>query len=69
MRLVPENHPQWDSAVEAGDNQEDSRDFENSFKEEEDDDQAVRQVDHNICTYLQVYAVLEVYNKPKTVPN
>lgn len=50
MRLVPENHPQWDSAVEAGDDQEDSRDFENSFKEEEEDDQAVLQVDHNICT-------------------
>lgn len=49
MRLVPEIHPQWDSAVEAGDDQGDSRDFENSFKEEKEDDQTVLQVDHNIA--------------------
>lgn len=69
MRLAPENHPQWDSAVEVGEDQEDSRDFEDSFKDEEEDDQAVLQMDHNICTHLQVFAVLEVYHKPKTVPN
>lgn len=70
---MPENHPQWDTAIEGDEDQEDSEGFEDSFEEEEeeeeDDDWAGLEMDHNICTYLQIFAVLEVYNKPETVQN
>lgn len=35
---VPENHPQWETAIEGDEDQEDSDGFEESYDEEEDDD-------------------------------
>ncbi|XP_008993112.1 translocation protein SEC63 homolog isoform X3 [Callithrix jacchus] len=35
---VPENHPQWDTAIEGDDDQEDSEGFEDSFEEEEEEE-------------------------------
>ncbi|XP_019514511.1 PREDICTED: translocation protein SEC63 homolog [Hipposideros armiger] len=36
---VPENHPQWDTAVEGDEDQEDSEGFEDSFEEEEEEEE------------------------------
>ncbi|XP_038616856.1 translocation protein SEC63 homolog [Tachyglossus aculeatus] len=36
---VPENHPQWDTAIEGDDDQEDSEGFEDSFEEEEEEEE------------------------------
>ncbi|XP_068933204.1 translocation protein SEC63 homolog isoform X2 [Petaurus breviceps papuanus] len=35
---VPENHPQWDTAIEGDEDQEDSEGFEDSFEEEEEEE-------------------------------
>lgn len=35
---MPENHPQWDTAIEGDEDQEDSEGFEDSFEEEEEED-------------------------------
>ncbi|EGV98833.1 Translocation protein SEC63-like [Cricetulus griseus] len=36
---VPENHPQWDTAIEGDEDQEDSEGFEDSFEEEEEEEE------------------------------
>lgn len=36
---VPENHPQWEAAVEGDEDQEDSEGFEDSFEEEEEEEE------------------------------
>ena len=36
---VPENHPQWDTALEGDEDQEDSEGFEDSFEEEEEEEE------------------------------
>nr|XP_006123304.2 translocation protein SEC63 homolog [Pelodiscus sinensis] len=36
---VPENHPQWDAAIEGDEDQEDSEGFEDSFEEEEEEEE------------------------------
>ncbi|KAK2502738.1 hypothetical protein MC885_017712 [Smutsia gigantea] len=36
---VPENHPQWDTAMEGDEDQEDSEGFEDSFEEEEEEEE------------------------------
>ena len=36
---VPENHPQWDTAIEGNEDQEDSEGFEDSFEEEEEEEE------------------------------
>uniref|UniRef100_A0A8D0L5I1 SEC63 homolog, protein translocation regulator n=1 Tax=Sphenodon punctatus TaxID=8508 RepID=A0A8D0L5I1_SPHPU len=36
---VPENHPQWDAAIEGEEDQEDSEGFEDSFEEEEEEEE------------------------------
>lgn len=38
-KLVPENHPQWDIAIEGDEDQEDSEGFEDSFDEEEEEEE------------------------------
>ncbi|XP_060093810.1 translocation protein SEC63 homolog [Heteronotia binoei] len=36
---VPENHPQWETAIEGDEDQEDSEGFEDSFEEEEEEEE------------------------------
>lgn len=36
---MPENHPQWDTAIEGDEDQEDSEGFEDSFEEEEEEEE------------------------------
>ncbi|ELK07060.1 Translocation protein SEC63 like protein [Pteropus alecto] len=36
---VPENHPQWDTAIEGDEDQKDTEGFEDSFEEEEEEEE------------------------------